>query len=65
MQMRACALYSHPVYFVCVQIVGSCLSVIVFYFVPTLDITDAGFVIKKPNQEHILCDQSRNLVLFV
>jgi len=49
--------------FYCVQIVGSFLSVIVFYFVPTLEITDAAFVIKKPNQEHILCDQS--LMFFV
>ena len=56
--MRAYALYFHPVYFVCVQIVGSFLSVIVFYFVRALDITDAAFVIKKPNQGHMLCDQS-------
>jgi len=56
--MRACALYFHPVYFVCVQILGSSLSVIVLYFVPALDITDAAFVIKKPNRERILCDQS-------
>jgi hypothetical protein len=65
MQMRACALYFHPVYFFCVQIVVSFLSVIVFYFVPALDITDAAFVIKKSNQEHIFCDQSWNLVFFV
>ena len=49
----ACALYFHPVYFVCVQIVGSFLSVIVFYFVAALDITDAAFVVIKPNQEHM------------
>jgi hypothetical protein len=58
MQMRACALYFHPVYFVCVQILGSFLSVIVFYFVPALDVADAAFVIKTPNREQILCDQS-------
>lgn len=64
-QMRACVLYFHPVYFICVRIVGSFLSVIVFYFVLALDITEAAFVIKKPNREHILCDQSWNLVFFM
>jgi len=66
--VKACALlFTFCIFFLCPGsgILGSFLSVIVFCFVPAVHITDAAFVIKKQNREHILCDQSRNLVFFV